>query len=235
MTPEAKVALEAVDRRFLELQESATSGTVRAKLGNLNDTCRHLVVVGGQRLTVPEVVRAYAARFTARDQSLAESSIRNRRGGANPYLELYRAWEGTAESVLVPVRARRSVAATGEILTNDDLAGIQDVALRHRVRLLVVQNRSLRNEVNILKEVRGAPIVQMTAVYPVDSVQERTPAMTLTEADVDAVRDFVDPRKLRSRHLKRADDGAIETMDGRTLADPGLCDALEKIVRHYAH
>jgi hypothetical protein len=47
------------------------------------------------------------------------------------------------------------------------------------------------------------------------------------------IRDFIDPRKLRARHLSKTNQGAVTTKDGRTIADPGFVLALEKIAKSH--
>ena len=57
--------------------------------------------------------------------------------------------------------------------------------------------------------------------------------LVLTDAEVEAVRDFIDPRKLRARHLAKNDGDGVSTRDGRTIADPGFITALEKIAKSH--
>lgn len=237
MTPEAKEALAVVDARRAELMAAATNDQIRVKLGNLHEVCRVLVVDAAQRPTVPEVVRRYAARFVAPEQSLAEQSLRNRRGGSNPYLALYVAWVGAAEFVLAPRRRRGQPSVPGEMLTTDDVAGIEDVPLRHQVGLMLAHNRSLKAQLDILKDVRNAPVLQIQSAADGEvALRQCIPLanhLALTETEVEAVRDFVDARRMRARGLRDAEDGSVETMDGRRLSDPGFLEALDKIVRSY--
>ncbi len=240
MTPEAKEALATVATRRDELMAAATTDQIRVKLANLDEVCRVLVVDAGQRLTVPEVVRRYKARFVAREQNLAEQSLRNKRGGSNPYHALYTAWAGAAEFVLAPRRTRRQPPMPGEMLSQDDVAGIDDVPLRHQVGLVLAQNRSLKAELDILKDVRNAPVLRIEGgLDRFGGGQGLAPVMplanhlALTETEVEALRDFVDRRRLKARGLRGAEDGAVESMDGRRFSDPGFLEAVDKIVRSY--
>ena len=47
------------------------------------------------------------------------------------------------------------------LVTEDDIGQIEDDTVRHMVRLLWVQDRSLRSQIDILRKVRGAPVVQV--------------------------------------------------------------------------
>lgn len=237
MTSEAKEALAVVEACRDELMAAATNDQIRVKLGNLHEVCHGLVVGSKQRLTVPEVVLRYAARFVVREQSLAEQSLRNKRGGANPYAVLYEAWAGAAEFVLAPRRKRGQPSTPGEMLTTDDVAGIDDVPLRHQVGLMLAQNRSLKAQLDILKDVRNAPVLRIEGAADGGiALRQSIPLanhLALTETEVEAVKDFIDARRMRARGLREAEDGSVETMDGRRLSDPGFLEALDKIDRSY--
>ncbi|AMB44055.1 gamma-mobile-trio protein GmtX [Methylobacterium sp. AMS5] len=237
MSVQVTEALAIVDRSLAELTEAATQDQVRVKLANLNEVCRVLVLEAAQRPTIPEVVRRYKARFPAKEHSLAEQSLRNKRGGANPYISLLKAWAGAAEFVLAPSRARRHNPEPTELLSPDEVAGIDNPALRHQVGLVLTQNRSLKTQLDILKKAARSTVLHVvdgSAVATKDSA--RLPLaneLALNVTEVEALKDFVDVRKLRARGLRRAEDGAIESMDGRSLSDPGFVEAVEKIVRSY--
>lgn len=164
-------ALEVVATKLADLVERASNKTIRVKLGNLDEVCRLLVINGRQRLTVPSVLAAYSAKFHSPDQSLAESSIRNKRDGANPYHELYRAWESAAEVIIRSRKAPR--AAVNEILVQSDISRISDPVIRHQLALLIAQNRSYKNQLEILKKVRGAPVVQLISSPKIDGPLEQ--------------------------------------------------------------
>jgi len=224
-------ATEIVAAKLEDLLRNATNATIRAKLGNLDDVCRQLVVGGRQRLTVPSVVAAYAARFHSPDQRLAESSIRNKRGGLNPFQQLYRAWESAAEVI---VRSRKPSRVTiNEIIGQNELSGISDPVLRHQIALLVTQNRSYKSQLDTLKQVRGAPVLQLVGGSTNSEYRPLDNDLSLNESEVEAIRDFLTGSKLRALRLSRTSDGGIATSDGRRLADPSFMEALEKILQSY--
>lgn len=230
MNEMAEQAVGVVEAKLQELLAGAATESVRVKLRNIHDTCRHLVVTAKQRLTVPSIVAAYSARHVGKDQSIAESSIRNKRTGGNPYQELYRAWESAAEVILqAPTRAGKAVA--GEILAMGDLGSIADPTIRHQVKLLIIQNRSLKSQLDILKKVRGAPVIRLEATHP-DSVAEPAASLSLTESEISALADFVTPKRLQERGLQHDDSGALLARGGKDLSDPGFLDALHKVLAH---
>ncbi|RVA56809.1 hypothetical protein EN933_05435 [Mesorhizobium sp. M7A.F.Ca.US.001.01.1.1] len=233
MNSSTKQALDVVAAELERLLNGAKNDAIRVKLQNLNDVCYHLVVVGKQRLTVPEVIAAYAARVHSPSQSIAESSIRNKRGGANPFQKLYRVWESASKGIRSPKPRHVWQGGAVEIVADEDVEGISDNVLKHRVSLLVAQNRSYKSQLEILQQVRGAPVITL----PGQSLHsdERTQAnhLVLTEAEIEAVKNFTSDISLRARGLKRIQDGGIATLEGRRLADAGFMEALQKIVESY--
>lgn len=227
-------ALELVAAELERLVEEATNNVIRAKLQNLNDVCHRLVVSGKQRLTVPDVVAAYAARIHSPSQSLAESSIRNKRGGANPYQKLYRAWEFAAESIRASKRQGVRQGLAHDIINQEQVAGIADDVLRHQVSLLIAQNRSYKSQLDILQQIRGSPVVTLIRSKS-DTDLPAANHLVLTEAELEAIKDFTAERKLAARRLRETTNGGLETTDGRRLADPGFIDALRKILESYSH
>jgi hypothetical protein len=146
--------MKSVDEKILREADSvlehlvgdASNKSIVVKLRNLNDVCRTIVSVTRQRLTVPEVLRQYKARFPDAAQALSEQTIRNKRANGNPYQTLYRKWEDVAEHFLATPRTG-SASASGAILAESDIRQIENVTLRHQVFLLFAQNRSLHNQI----------------------------------------------------------------------------------------
>ncbi|MDV3251126.1 hypothetical protein DevBK_07285 [Devosia sp. BK] len=228
-----KQAIDVVETRLAELIQAAATETVRVKLRNINDTCKHLVVTGKQRLTVPSLLAAYAARFSAKDQSIAESSIRNKRDGNNPYHELYRAWEMAAE-VILSTAPRSAKVLAGEVIDMTEVSAISDPALRHQVGLLVSQNRSLKSQLDILKQVKGTPVIRLES--GVESIAGNQPnknaQLELTESEFSALSDFLAQRRLLQRGLTIGELGVLQSKTGKELSDPGFIDALNKVIAH---
>ncbi len=224
-------AVQVVENTLQRLIGAAATQTMRVKLRNMNDACSHLVRVGKSRLTVPLLISTYATMFPANDQSIAESSIRNKREGGNPYQELYRAWEDAAEVILVRPR-KLGKARPGEIIDYNELSSIPDLATRHQVQLLMAQNSSLKAQLDILRQVKNAPTIALMASPGTDlpDVIQDPSRPKLAESEVEAIRDFVAERKLKSRGLAEQVDGSLTTRDGRPLAEPGFVSALRKIL-----
>jgi hypothetical protein len=215
------------DECLASLLEAATNDAIRTKLRNLHDVCRSIVVETQQRLSVPEVLRRYRGRFMDASQAIAEPTIRNKRAKGNPYRTLYRKWEEVAANIIV-LAAPRAIRTDGGIIIEGDIRAIEDPVLRHQVFMLFAQNRSLHNQISILKQSESAVPLKIDGPR-----LEGDDNLLLTDAELDAVCDFIDPRKLGAKHLARTPDDGIELKDGRIVADPGFASALEKIVRSY--
>jgi hypothetical protein len=220
--------LEEAENLLKQLTAKASNDSVRTKLRNLNDVCRVIVTETKQRLTVPEVLRQYKARFPDVSQSLSEQTVRNKRANGNPYQLLYRMWEDLAERILA-TSSPMHVRMDGGIICESEIRKIEDTTLRHQVLLLFGQNRSLHNQLNILKQEAGNAPIQINGLPSIAGGED----IALTPAEIDAVRDFIDPRKLRAKHLAKTEDDGVSTRDGRTVADPGFFTALEKISKSY--
>lgn len=234
MNEVTKQALALLREKLDALIKSATTEGVRVKLRNIDDVCNHLVVIGRQRLTVPSLLSTYAARYPVPDQAIAESSIRNKRAGGNPYQELYRAWESAAE-VLLAAAPRSGKTINTEILSEEDLTAVTDHGVRHQVKLLIAQNRSYKSQLDILKKVVGESTINLTASHPDagSTLPSGTPTkIELTESELAALSDFMAPRRLQSRGLLHADHGVLQVRGDRDLSDPGFLDALQKVLAH---
>jgi hypothetical protein len=214
------------DECLASLLQEATNGTIRSKLENLHLVCRSIVIDAQERLTVPEVLKRYNRRV-APSLAIAEQTIRNKRANRNPYRTLYRKWEEVAANIVV-LAAPGAIRTDGGIIIEGDIRAIEDPVLRHQVLMLFAQNRSLHNQISILKQSESAVPLMIDGPRLEDGAD-----LLLTDAEVDAVCDFIDPRKLGAKHLARTADDGIKLKDGRIVADPGFASALEKIGRSY--
>jgi hypothetical protein len=135
-----------------------------------------------------------------------------------------------AEAMLAARSASRHENCS--IIGEADLHQIEEPVLRHRVILLFAQNRSLHNQLNIIKEAQNNQPIRLSPTGPASSAGSRSD-LVLNEAELESIRDFIDLRKLRAKQLKPTVDDGISTSDGRTVADPGFLTALQKIVKSY--
>lgn len=210
-------------RRCLAEQKAATSNeSIKRKLDALSGICERLATVRGEKaLTIAEVAR--------RHPDLSEQTLRNGGQKGNRYLHVFRAWERVATAIVA--EERPSSRAGVRILTEGDLHLIKDPTLRHQVNKIFVQNRSLHNTVNMLKKLQGEKEIRLSD-GPVREAASGE-GLVLTSAELDALQDFVNPRKLKAKQLKPSKDDGVHTVDGQAVADPGFLSALRKIVKSY--
>lgn len=213
-----------LEAHFETLIAKASTETVRRKLRNLHRTCAHIVEEAGGALTVPLVVETYTKIC---HEQIGESTIRNKCGGKNLYLSLYRKWEVVAAAKAASVKPGNVFDAG--IIGDHEIMMIENPRLRHQVILMLNHNRSLHSQLNILRHEQS----QMPLRIEGTSLTPGNADLLLSDDEVDAVRDFVDARKMNAKNLQRTKDDGVKLKDGRPIADPGFVSALEKIVRSY--
>lgn len=106
------------------------------------------------------------------------------------------------------------------------LLSINDRATKHMVRLLLQENKSLRNENNLLKNTiaKNALPIQTTAAQVPVSIPFLTPSM------IDAVREFLFPAGMHNKGWVVNEHGAIMDVHGNEVAPVGLQGALATIL-----
>jgi hypothetical protein len=85
----------------------------------------------------------------------------------------------------------------------------------------------------MLKKIQGQRQIRVLLDGPETETAPAEDDLVLTAAELDAIRDFIDPRKMKAKHLKRSKDDGVSTIDGRSVADPGFLTALQKISKSY--
>ncbi len=219
----------AADECLADELAKAKTASVKEKLQNLAVVCRSIVLERGQSLSIAEATKDYKRRFT--DHALSEQTVRNKRPGGNPYLNLIRAWQSAAGALVR--EAARTRRTDGAILGESDLRVIKDPMLQHQVRQILSQNKSLHNRLNILKVAHGKEAIRLAGAAERPLPELANEGLVLTSAEIEALQDFLDPRKLKAKHLKRSSNDAVTTIDGQAVADPGFMSALRKIVKSY--
>lgn len=134
-------------------------------------------------------------------------------------------------------------------LDEEEIRQIKDHQVRYKVQLLSARVRNLNNQLNAAREIGKLPMVplsMLSANLPFSESNETLIAasynsnLTLSEPEVDALADFMNPKSLRRRNLDFDAQGIlnIETPPNRnreiSQISRGFFDqALQKILKSY--
>ena len=223
---------QKVDDVYADLQKGSRTASVRTKLSKVHNAC--------EKISANAVVSvASVIRYIAEDGvKLSKRTVYNDREGGNPYKTLIEAW--IAHSELIHSNKKgKSAKSTSEtslsFIVEEDLAKISDITLRHKFSLMYGELKSLRNQVNILKDVGSLPILSQRQV-PHNSLDEgllphTTRLFNLSDYDKEVIKDFLNP-KLTS--LGFDEDGSLISKSAikrnEALSMEGFRDILERIL-----
>jgi hypothetical protein len=217
----------SASKLLTEQVAAASTESIKQKLRNLAEVCRMVVDHPKLSPSIAVVAREYKKAYPK--QPLGEQTIRNR-PDVNPYMPIIRAWQAVAHAAAAPAVVPSS---DGLILRESDLHTIKDPTLKHQVTQLFAQNKSLHNRLNILKKVQSQGKVRLLD-GPDRQIMSIGEGLVLTNAELDTIRDFLDPRMMKAKQLKRSENDGISTVHGHAIADPGFTSALRKILQSYA-
>jgi hypothetical protein len=220
---------EAAKKAVADLVEKASNKVIATKVGGLGEVCRTIVMETKTDFSIAKVAKQYNDRYPK--LPLSEQTIRNKRPNGNPYMAVCREWEKVAHAVVAA--ARPGQRRDGLIFRESDLHTIKDPTLRHQILLVFAQNKSLHNSVNILKKLQGQGQIRVSLGGLDQPTLPQGESLVLTSAELEAIRDFIDRRKLKAKHLAPTKDEGVSTIDGRSVADPGFLTALRKISKSY--
>lgn len=108
------------------------------------------------------------------------------------------------------------------------VAKIEDRATRHMVKLILQENKSLRNENNILKHTITN---EVPPLRPAPTQQPQLPSSPLLAPyQVEAIKEFIEPAEMRAKGWALNEYGAIMDAQNNEVAPVGLHEALVSIV-----
>lgn len=226
------ISRQKVDGVYADLQKGAKTASVRTKLSKVHNAC--------EKISANAVVSvASVIRYIAEDGvKLTKRTVYNDRAGGNPYKILIEAWI-TYSEIIHSNKKGKPAKSTPEtslsFIDEEDLVKIPDVSLRHKFSLMYGELKSLRNQVNILKDVGSLPILTQQQI-PTNSLDEdllphpKRPS-NLNNYDRDVIKDFLKPT-LTS--LGFDEDGALISQSAikrnEILSMEGFKDILERIL-----
>lgn len=108
------------------------------------------------------------------------------------------------------------------------VAKIDDRATRHMVKLILQENKSLRNENNLLKHTIAN---EAPPLRPAPTKQSQLPnSPLLNPYQVEAIKEFIEPAELRAKGWELNEHGAIMDAQNNEVAPVGLHEALVSII-----
>ncbi|HDY7718959.1 TPA: hypothetical protein RQK05_000895 [Vibrio vulnificus] len=172
-----------VDTVLNSLLEDANSN-VETRLKAMNKIV-HSFKRNSVDLTVPNVVRAMEATGIR----ISASSFYNKtvRGKPNPYRVLFDAWKQDIDKAKVKSSGNDYSPPDFTSMTDADFATIGSDVVKFKVQTLYNELKSVRNQVNMLKQIQNLPIVQDTGTAFIFHETEESSEFVLSETSKGAI------------------------------------------------
>tara|TARA_Y100001001_G_C7999653_1_gene305797 strand:+ start:37 stop:735 length:699 start_codon:yes stop_codon:yes gene_type:complete len=227
----ASISKQKVDAVFAELLNNVKTASVRTKLTQVNNACEKISASGV--VSVASVIKF----ITADGVRLTKRTVYNDRAGGNPYKKLIEAWIEHSE---ITHSEKKNNSKSIELETSlslideEDLKKISDISLRHKFSLMYGELKSLRNQVNILKDIKELPIVSQDQISHLnldeDLSLKNDSIINISEYEKEVIRSFLNPT---SNSLAFDEDGALISRGvikrNETLSMEGFKDLLERL------
>jgi len=239
-------------RLFTDQLTTTVRSDVATKLSKIDEACRSIIKTGGL-VSMPSV-RAYLSTnygITIAPQTLSNKTL-DKRTGQKTHSPLRQVIDKYAEvqrlSEKRPGRVEPRVSMGNALLSEADLASINDHQVRYKTQLLVGRVRNLSNQLNEVRAIQNLPSIS-AAAFPQSFLSEGLNAspsiasegnVALDEEEMEAIKDFVKKTSMRRRNLDFDEMGTLSvnlrpTQESKTVAlsKPELRSALEKIIQLY--
>ncbi len=226
------ISKQRVENVYSDLQEKASSASVRTKLSKIHNACEK--IAAHAIVSIASVIRY----ITEDGVKLSKRTVYNDRAGGNPYKILIEEWIKYSEIIQSERKSKvkkANVETSLSLIDEEDLARITDIALRHKFSLMYGELKSLRNQVNILKDVGSLPSLTQSKLIHESSSDDLLPYkkinIHLSDYEKEVIESFLNP-KLAS--LAFDEDGSLisESLIKRdeVLSMEGFRGILEKIL-----
>ncbi len=216
----------AVKSLVQNLISSSKSKSTESKIISIDKTCESLV---DENIT-PTI--ALVVRYLKQDAiKITTRTIYNQREGGNPYREVIDAWIELATFKISKFKARVPKGNEAQsIISEGDLASIEDPVLRYRVSLLFGELKGLRNQLNIARKVNNLPKIWSGDLS--SSLWEGDTNLTskLDNYDILILNDFINGSSNASFDKEGALTARFHIRKSDKISNPGLKEALEKLI-----
>lgn len=240
-------------RLFTDQLIKTVRSDVATKLSKVDEACRVIIKNGGL-VSMPSVRAHLSTNYgiTIAAQTLSNKTLDKRTGQKThsplrQVIDKYSEVQRLLEKKPGRTEAKRSMGSA--LLSDAELASIEDHQVRYKVQLLVGRVRNLSAQLNEARAIQNLPTIP-AAAFPEGFLagnQDAPPLLgsganlALDEDELEALEDFVKQTSMRRRALDFDELGTLRvtlrpTKEGKTVAlsKPELQSALEKILRSYA-
>lgn len=222
-----------VDNILEGLISKSKSKAATEKLTRINAVCKR-IVDNGASPSISNVVK----HLNQEGVKISKRSVYNNREGGNPYRELIDAWAARATSQFTHKATMKPVPSEVEIdsdiLDHSDLAKITEPVLRYRITLLLGEVKGLRNQLNIARSIENLPMLQPNAETTLLE-NNAVNSILLNHYEIEILGVLLSG----THSLNFNQEGALVSTSsikrGALLSNPGLEDALKKIIKSYTH
>ncbi|WP_172590663.1 hypothetical protein [Shewanella xiamenensis] len=210
------------------------------KLQEVEAACKAISDMGGN-LTKAAVLK----RLATNGAPMGRSSIYNdwEDGAENPYKSLCEAWDkyNVIKKANKNLRSGKKASASDNegslsaaaLIEDKDLAAIPDLTVRHKFSLLFGELVSLRNQLNMAREIKNLPLISATGAPETESrpYEERPMLPNINDYDKEVIQSFLNITSATPFDFD--DEGCLVSTQpicrDRTLSMPGLYSILKKL------
>ena len=188
----------------------------------------------GGIVSIPSIVKM----LNSNGISITKRTIYNKRNGGNPYRELIDLWieYSTLKTNINTPLSKNDNSKSNSIISKEEIASISDHVLRYKITMITSELTGVRNQINILQQVKDMPKVA-ASLSSQEITHHEALDVFLDEYDLEAIKSIL--TNSLSNLVEFDDTGALiakKTIKrGESISHPGFQDALQKIIKSYTH
>lgn len=216
-----------IDNALQKAINEATSRVKVVRLEAFSKICEELVKKSVQ-LKITLVVKY----MIENGHKMSQQSVYNKQEGSNPYRVIFDLWseyDNIKRSNIKPTI--REQTSSDDFIGDDDLKLIDDPALRYRISLMFGELKGLKNQNNLLKQVKEMSVIQSVPEYLIES--KLSSEIMLDNYEIEILKEFINSKS----SISFDDDGALVANlpigKGKVLSNQGLKNALTKVLKSY--
>ncbi len=211
-------AQKDVETLLEKLMEKTKKSDQRQLLCHINEVCLKLAAQGSVP-SISSVVKILGNKGI----QVSKQSIYNKRKGENPYPILIEAWAELVGSKELGLP--QSLDLKPLTFTENDLMGVTDPVAQHKMKIILGQYESLKNQNIALREIQKLPLISL------DMANVGSAMSILDSYEREVISTFL---KNLHPNLSFDKEGTLVSIKpiqiGTYLSEPGLQEALQKVL-----